>query len=1002
MHLRIFVGFFLLLFQNTLFSQCPQGDYLIKNQNDIDTFLSLYPNCTSLKGDLIIEPEADSLSFDLSTISYLKIIEGSVFVRTNYTSISVSNPLELNLIGGNIEWSGNGNQAFVKSTQAIGRDLIYENSNNEEVTDLEVFIDHSNLSSIQGSITLRDCSGIRRLTFLNKIDFIRRSLILENLESLDSLNGLQNISEIGSSLLIRNTNITSCTGLENLRTVGWNLLVEDNPNLNSLKGLDKLESVGRTFELTNLPILNLEGLGSLKEVAYAFSLGNLTELKSFNGLNSLKSLARLGMGNIAVDNFAGLEHLDSIQLLGISALPFLVNLEGFDSLNYLGRLLINDCLELSNIGNFGNDKLSIENISIYFNPKLTEIFSSPVAIRNQGSLQIYGNPALKTINTISLPDTLQLLSLIANESLEELHYEGKLKYISDNLELIQLFDIKGLDFLSHLVTVENDVILENFNSFAGLKNLRYCGFLNINDNDALLNLDDFYYLKEVNSLRIWGNDNLENIEGICDLHIQEKLDIIRNPKLENCICESLCSVIEEEGTQVMIRNNGQACSSVEDFGPNCIETGINIQVYHDIDKDNILDSEESILNMGEIIVNDSISFFPTRYGQLYIPLEEYTSYQITYQVPKNWKTSNDISEFIIESTTGLDSLLIGVYPEENSTLVSATISADPLICKEEANFLIEVHNYGSTTYEEDLIFTYEGINENFQDVLNDSSVLIEVSSLLPGESFTYPIAILPPSGQEGEVLDFRLRQYDNNTLLYHHQDKLTCIPNSQEKLGIPFGVGMENKILPNKELRYTIRFQNDRACPARHIIIEDSLDNEVFDLNSIRNFTASHPLASVERKGNVLKFVLENICLPDSTHQRSERSAFVAFSLMQVKDLPDGTKINNEAKISIDAMDTIFTNTDSKLIDGQLILNAKDFYKDQNIFIYPNPATNSIKISNVKTTLHNFEILDILGNIVSKGPIVDQEISFSLPNGIYIVNIYGNHLKLAKKLMITH
>ena len=1000
--MRLFLVGFLILVHQLLIGQCPQGDYLINIQDDIDSYLDLYPNCTEIEGSLIIEPGADFLSFDFSPIAHLKIIGGSLIMRSNFSSIVVSNPLNLNLIREDIEFSGIGQQQFINSVQVLRKDILYKDSDGERLSDLETFISNSNITQIGGNLSISNCPKVRDLSFFNSVQEIGESIILENLDSLTSLNGFDNITSIDGGLIIKNTGINTCSGLDQVKSIRRICTIQDNPNLQSLNGLNQLESVGLNFNLINNPIVNLIGLDRLSQVGNSFIISELSELRSLEGLISMKEIKTLSLSRLPISNLQGTQSIEGIETLSIADLPNLEIFEGFNSLRELDDFLIDNCSTLTSIRDFGIGPMHIENITFSFNPELVDLSSSTINLRHLGSLRVYDNPKLESLDYITVPDSLALLSLIANESLEEVNFLGNVKYIRFNLELIQLFSLKNQDFVSSITNVRNDVILEDFDSLPGLKNLRSCRLLNINSNDNLGNLDDFYYLKEVESLRIWGNDNLSDITGICDLQISNKLDIIRNPKLNYCNCKNICNFVNEFPSQTMIRNNGFDCDNIDDFEANCAETGLLIQVYHDTNRNNIYDPNEEGVNLGKIQLENGFTTFPIDSGRTYLELEENTLYSLYYTPPYNWVISQPSSKIEILSSQGIEYLSIGIHPDTNQDSVSASVISEGLICNQTAQFQIEVSNYGSSNYNGRLIFRHEGENIEGKDVYDANSVLIEIDELPPGASFLYTISIKSPSSErENELLKYHLIDISNDELLYEYMDQLKCLPIESDKLGIPYGEGDEKRILPNDNIRYLIRFQNNRACPARHIVVEDKIDNSVLDLTTLRDFSSSHPISAVELDGNMLKFRFENICLPDSTFNINERSAYVAFTINQVDDLTNGTYVDNSAKVYYDFIDTSQTEIESKLIHSEVIVNQNEIEIKSEINIYPNPANDHVFIDDQSKGFNFFEVTNLIGNSISKGPIYDQRIALDIPSGLYILNVYSSNKKASTKLIVN-
>ena|SRR5688572_12397924 len=75
------VMFVLLLFSSVFgFSQCPTGFISLNSQADINNFPVLYPSCTTVNGSLSINDAASNDIVDLSPLSNLTSIIGSLTI----------------------------------------------------------------------------------------------------------------------------------------------------------------------------------------------------------------------------------------------------------------------------------------------------------------------------------------------------------------------------------------------------------------------------------------------------------------------------------------------------------------------------------------------------------------------------------------------------------------------------------------------------------------------------------------------------------------------------------------------------------------------------------------------------------------------------------------------------------------------------------------------------------------------------------------------------------
>ena len=112
---------------------------------------------------------------------------------------------------------------------------------------------------------------------------------------------------------------------------------------------------------------------------------------------------------------------------------------------------------------------------------------------------------------------------------------------------------------------------------------------------------------------------------------------------------------------------------------------------------------------------------------------------------------------------------------------------------------------------------------------------------------------------------------------------------------------------------YRILFENKKeaTAPAYRIRISDVLDENVFDVNSVRFGSTSHEGMQynwkMTREGNTLNWDIEGIELPPNVNA-PEGEGYVTFSVDLKPGLKSGTEIKNKATIIFDYNAPIETN----------------------------------------------------------------------------------------------
>lgn len=303
--------------------------------------------------------------------------------------------------------------------------------------------------------------------------------------SISNLNGLSNINVIKSLYILKNKNLTSLDGLNNLDTIQVNLKIESNVQLTNLIGLNNLRKVGYELSIrSNFGLKTLIGLSNLS------SVGDLLRIRS----------------NIALTSTTGLYKLKTAGHITIASNDSLTSLIGFNKLETTGNLII-----------FNNDALT----SLTGLNKSTKIGSN----WDPGFLNISDN-----INLLSLDGLPELTSFI-----------GSLR-IENNPNLSSISALNNITKLSKIVINNNDALktvegLNNINELYG--SLELYENLNLTDISALKNIDP----ESINSpilgyddLVITNNPNLSNcnIQPICDVIAINGRIIVIHDNLEGC------------------------------------------------------------------------------------------------------------------------------------------------------------------------------------------------------------------------------------------------------------------------------------------------------------------------------------------------------------------------------------------------------------------------------------------------------------------------------------
>src|SRR5690606_9350997 len=213
---------------------------------------------------------------------------------------------------------------------------------------------------------------------------------------ITDLSALSNITSVGGSLGIFNTQLTSLEGLSSLMSIEEDLQIWDNWELTSLFD-HELVSFDGYLDIWSASML--ESLSGFTNTTILSGLSlDYTALVNLEGLSNLTSIGSNGLYvayNILSD-FSGLNNLTTIG--GSVYIADNYELISFDGLNNLesivGQININLNTALSDISALANiDYTTIEYLEIFYNSELSEcnLPSFCAYFANSGQGDIYGN-----------------------------------------------------------------------------------------------------------------------------------------------------------------------------------------------------------------------------------------------------------------------------------------------------------------------------------------------------------------------------------------------------------------------------------------------------------------------------------------------------------------------------------------------------------------------------------------------------------------------------------
>jgi len=244
----------------------------------------------------------------------------------------------------------------------------------------------------------------------------------------------------------------------------------------------------------------------------------------------------------------------------------------------------------------------------------------------------------------------------------------------------------------------------------------------------------------------------------------------------------------------------------------------------------------------------------------------------------------------------------------------------------------------------------------------------------------------------------------NDIDLFNNQDSLIQIVSSSfdpnDKQSNPSG-----RILKNtKKIDYQINFQNTGNDTAYKVLVVDTVDTKSLSIKNLTINTSSHPFR-IKILNNVIIWTFDNILLPDSHTNEVESHGFIRYSVDLKEGMNVGDSILNKAYIYFDYQKPIITNVAWCVLIDSVISVENKFIANNNLNIYPNPASNYLTISSDNQEIKEIILFDLNGKIIRKivAPNVKGiNISFEgISSGYYLVFVKTIHGTYKSKILIN-
>ena len=224
---------------------------------------------------------------------------------------------------------------------------------------------------------------------------------------------------------------------------------------------------------------------------------------------------------------------------------------------------------------------------------------------------------------------------------------------------------------------------------------------------------------------------------------------------------------------------------------------------------------------------------------------------------------------------------------------------------------------------------------------------------------------------------------DNN--LFSDVQEIMGAFDPNDLLAWPEGSGKHNLITADQRITYRVRFQNVGNYVASHVTLHDIIP-EALDPESISGMHASHPYF-VSIHDNVLKVEFRNIYLPDSSSNQEGSNGYFEFDIAVREDAPGGVKIVNQAGITFDFNEPIYTN------ETLHTLVRPENTEEDKLVLFPNPSNGEFFVLNPFDGDVILNIYSVDGNSIQK-PFHTKGLlhlnSLQLKAGFYVVELISS------------
>jgi uncharacterized repeat protein (TIGR01451 family) len=473
------------------------------------------------------------------------------------------------------------------------------------------------------------------------------------------------------------------------------------------------------------------------------------------------------------------------------------------------------------------------------------------------------------------------------------------------------------------------------------------------------------------------------------------------PNLYNVTC----------GTYNLVVTDANGCSSVDTVVLNCNPTlYLQGKTYYDTNNDGVFNVGDYPLpnQIVELLPSNQIVY--SNFNGDYSFLVDTGSYQLAF-LPQSGNPFQNVNGSdtlnVLVTNASILNLDFALYPDSLVTDYLAMSNFWLPRCNSIQTLLTAVTNYGTTidSLHVNIIFpsSISFFNSSSFNVLNGDTLSYYLSGVLPGQTIYLNSNFLLPGGG----IQFPIKSYvtsigqNGNQTSYDTTTVNTliicgCDPNDKQ-------VSPQTAFITlDSTLNYLIRFQNTGTDTTFKVVVIDTLEATI-NPSTFKLQATSHP-CQVFRENNILKFVFDNILLPDSNTNEPLSHGFIFFSV-NVVDNSSCMTVTNKAHIFFDANADV--ETPYSFTTFVVCVGLQENNENSNLTVYPNPALDFINLNFDFNNEHQygFSLFNSFGQVVIDNQILSSSkinLSSELVTGVYLLEILDktDNFKFKTKIQI--